>query len=75
LKGGGGICAIFYVDLRTTFDKSVLYGFLKDSAYTSKQWCIKRIIFLGNMGRILPGYLSQWTTENVAKGKIRTIKL
>ena len=25
------------------------------------------------MGRVLPGYLSKWTTENVAKGKIHTI--
>ena len=24
---------------------------------------------LGNMARVLPGYLSKWTTKNVVKGK------
>ena len=27
------------------------------------------------MGRVLPGYLSKWTTENVAKGKIHTTNI
>ena len=27
-------------------------------------------IILGNMARVLPRYLSNWTTENITKGEI-----